>query len=126
MDEIISAVISIVVWAFIACTVITIIKGKKGIKPKVNGSKRPVKKDSASGRPVRAAGKMRISSDMTVHDNANDWLSQQLRDERRALRETSAMFEMKMSHMKNCDAELLRSLHEKDCDAEKLRKASRK
>lgn len=58
--------------------------------------------------PAAAAVKYRgISSDI-VRDSQDDWLSQQLKEEQRALREVSAMFQLKNSHVASCDAEALR------------------
>lgn len=44
----------------------------------------------------------------TLHDDkTNDWLARQLRDEHKAFRMTSEMFDLKIEHASHCDARLL-------------------
>lgn len=52
----------------------------------------------------------RPSSPDAVCDSKDDWLSQQLKEEKRALREVSAMFQLKASHETSCDAEELKRI----------------
>ncbi|MBR5359857.1 MAG: hypothetical protein IK123_03110 [Lachnospiraceae bacterium] len=53
-----------------------------------------------------------------MDDREHDWLAGQLRDERTAKRRMSDMFDLKMDHSRNCDAEMLRQFHSSNCDAE--------
>lgn len=51
-------------------------------------------------------------------DKANDWLAQQLREEHRAFKLTSEMFDLKIEHASHCDARLIEQFHRRHCDAE--------
>lgn len=53
-----------------------------------------------------------------MDDREHDWLAGQLRDERAAKRRMSDMFDLKMEHSRNCEAEMLRQFHTAHCDAE--------
>ena len=61
-----------------------------------------------------------------IRDDANDWLSQQLREEERLLKKTSDMFDLKMSHRADCDAGRLKTEHAEHCDADGLKKLFRR
>ena len=50
-------------------------------------------------------------------DKDNDWLARQLREEHRAFRATSEMFDLKIEHASHCDARLLEQFHKRKCDA---------
>lgn len=50
-------------------------------------------------------------------DKNNDWLAQQLREEHRAFKVTSEMFDLKIEHAHHCDAKLLEQFHRRNCDA---------
>ena len=52
-----------------------------------------------------------------MDDRENDWLANQLREEHRAFRRTSAMFDLKIEHVSHCDATVLRTTHHNTCDA---------
>ncbi|MCR5474442.1 MAG: hypothetical protein K6F28_04485 [Lachnospiraceae bacterium] len=50
-------------------------------------------------------------------DKTNDWLARQLREEHRAFKATSEMFDLKIEHASHCDARLLEQFHKRNCDA---------
>ena len=50
-------------------------------------------------------------------DKANDWLARQLREEHRAFKATSEMFDLKIEHASHCDAKLLEQFHRRNCTA---------
>ena len=47
------------------------------------------------------------NSSVLRDDRANDWLARQLREEHRAFKATSEMFDLKIEHASHCDAKLL-------------------
>ncbi len=51
-------------------------------------------------------------------DRKGDWLARQMAEEKLLERKLSDMFQMKMEHRHNCEAEMLRRFHEDACDAE--------
>ncbi|MBO4903173.1 MAG: hypothetical protein J5518_10300 [Lachnospiraceae bacterium] len=51
-------------------------------------------------------------------DRKNDWLARQMEEERISQRRMSEMFQMKMEHRYNCEAEMLKQFHEQHCSAE--------
>ena len=51
-------------------------------------------------------------------DRNNDWLARQLRDEHKAFKATSEMFDLKIEHASHCDAKLLEQFHKRNCSAE--------
>lgn len=61
---------------------------------------------------------------MALEDDEHDWLAREMREEAQAYRRVSEMFQMKMSHAANCQAEALRLEHEANCDAAALRRES--
>ncbi|MCR5673844.1 MAG: hypothetical protein K6F87_09055 [Lachnospiraceae bacterium] len=50
-------------------------------------------------------------------DRANDWLARQLREEHKAFKATSEMFDLKIEHASHCDARLLEQFHKNNCTA---------
>ena len=50
-------------------------------------------------------------------DRANDWLARQLREEHRAFKATSEMFDLKIEHASHCDVRLLEQFHKRNCTA---------
>ena len=50
-------------------------------------------------------------------DRNNDWLARQLREEHKAFKETSEMFDLKIEHASHCDAKILEQFHKRNCDA---------
>lgn len=56
--------------------------------------------------------------DMTLRDDKNnDWLARQLREEHKAFKATSEMFDLKIEHASHCDARLLEQYHKRNCTA---------
>lgn len=53
-------------------------------------------------------------------DRNGDWLARQMDDERQAQRKVSEMFQLKMQHRNNCEAEMLKQFHESHCDADSV------
>ncbi|MBO4904937.1 MAG: hypothetical protein J5367_06910 [Lachnospiraceae bacterium] len=51
-------------------------------------------------------------------DKENDWLARQLRDEHRAFKATSEMFDLKIEHASHCDARLLEQFHRRSCSSD--------
>ena len=57
------------------------------------------------------------NSSVLRDDRTNDWLAKQLREEHRAFKATSEMFDLKIEHASHCDARILEQFHKKHCDA---------
>ena len=57
------------------------------------------------------------NSSVLRDDRANDWLARQLREEHRAFKATSEMFDLKIEHASHCDARLMEQFHRRYCDA---------
>ncbi len=51
-------------------------------------------------------------------DRKNDWLARQMAEERVAARRMSEMFQLKLEHRYNCEAEMLKQFHEARCSAD--------
>ena len=51
-------------------------------------------------------------------DRKHDWLAKQREEERVAKNRMSDMFQMKMEHQNQCDAEMLKQFHAVNCDAD--------
>ena len=64
----------------------------------------------------RDVGDSRNSS-VLRDDKTNDWLARQLREEHRAFKATSEMFDLKIEHASHCDARLIEQFHRRTCDA---------
>lgn len=66
-------------------------------------------------------GHVHKSKDSSVNtlmdDRENDWLANQLREEHKAFRKTSDMFDLKIEHVSHCDSRLLANYHHINCDA---------
>ncbi len=56
-------------------------------------------------------------SSVLCDDKNNDWLARQLRDEHRAFKATSEMFDLKIEHASHCDARIMEQFHKRNCDA---------
>ncbi len=50
-------------------------------------------------------------------DRKGDWLARQMAEERVAQKRMSEMFQLKMEHRYNCEAEMMKQFHESACDA---------
>ena len=57
------------------------------------------------------------NSSVLRDDRANDWLAKQLREEHRAFKATSEMFDLKIEHASHCDARFIEQFHRRNCDA---------
>ncbi len=105
-------------------------------RPEAAGTDPPIrlrdilKEDRETGR--RSPGRTRRSlserwgEQPVIRDDENDWLSQQLREEQRLLRKTSAMFDLRQSHFSDCDAGRLKSEHAENCNAEGVKNLFRR
>ncbi len=51
-------------------------------------------------------------------DRKNDWLARQMAEERVSARRMSEMFQLKLEHRYNCEAEMLKQFHEARCSAD--------
>ena len=61
---------------------------------------------------------LKIENSLTLKDDrSSDWMAKQLREEAAAMTRVSDMFQLKQTHMNNCDAEFVRRFHESACDA---------
>ena len=61
---------------------------------------------------------LKAENSMTLKDDrSSDWMARQLRDEALAMAKVSDMFQLKQSHINNCDAEFIKRFHESSCDA---------
>jgi hypothetical protein len=57
------------------------------------------------------------NSSILRDDRTNDWLAKQLREEHRAFKATSEMFDLKIEHASHCDARFIEQFHKRNCDA---------
>ena len=133
-----SAVASILIYALIAVFVfrrIRKLKGRslpnhpRGVPADTGMSPAPqtVRQTVVSGQASYPARKK--NSGVNVHmtrekidlrsweDRKNDWMARQMAEERVAKRRMSEMFQMKMEHRYNCEAEMLKQFHEARCNA---------
>ena len=60
----------------------------------------------------------RRNSSVLRDDKENDWLARQLREEHRAFKATSEMFDLKIEHASHCDARLMQQFHHRNCSAD--------
>ena len=122
-----SNLFSIVIVAVVFIAVIGKMKKNSG------DAKKPQEQTRMAKRPARAQGftNYRPHKDITSvsrdmgdknnsvlrDDKANDWLARQLREEHRAFKATSDMFDLKIEHASHCDARLLEQFHRRNCTA---------
>lgn len=76
------------------------------------------KKPKASG--VNAHMSKEKGNDYKWEDRRHDWLADQMADERQAQKRMSEMFQLKLEHRYNCEAEMLKQFHESHCDADSV------
>ena len=127
------SVFAVLIYVFAIIAIISKIKKKAQNKDSGAGQK-PAAPVSAPMRvpvnpPVKTPVRRRTNSGVNKHmarektnireweDRRNDWLARQMDDERQAQRRMSEMFQLKMEHRYNCDAEMLKQFHESRCDA---------
>ena len=126
------AIFSILIYVAIGYFVFrTIRKNRKGTTssqtgPQANQVMRPQAVQSVPPRPHRknngvnahmARERINIRG---WEDRRNDWLARQMAEERAAARRMSEMFQMKLEHRYNCEAEMLKQFHEARCDANEV------
>ncbi len=111
-----SEIISVVFIIFIAVAASRIKKVKSDSR-QINKESRQTYRsnDMPQKQMVREPkGKYAVS---LMEDRNHDWLAGQLREERRALRRTSEMFDLKVAHASSCDAQMIKDFHSRQCDA---------
>ena len=59
-----------------------------------------------------------------LEDRNNDWLANQLKEEKALEGKLSAMYYLKKNHEANCDAKKIRDVHRRNCDAEGIDRGS--
>lgn len=137
------AIISVLVYVGIIFVVISRIKSKRrqfGKQPEktrsVNNPVAPTKQVSQARNygqeMVNTSYKKNKATGINVHmarekanthgweDRRGDWLARQMAEEKAAQRRVSEMFQLKLEHRYNCDAEMLKQFHESHCDADKV------
>ena len=78
-----------------------------------------VKNAQSYGSAAKNRSSYKSDNGLTLKDDRNsDWLARQLRDEEKAMRNISDMFQLKQEHANKCDAEFIRRFHESYCDAD--------
>ena len=119
-----SVLFSILIWAIVIWLIIyKIIKKSTGTQ---TGSASSAAKSKArtytNYRPHKDI--VSVSRDMgdkrssvLRDDKNNDWLARQLRDEHKAFKATSEMFDLKIEHASHCDARIMEQFHRRNCDA---------
>lgn len=121
MEEVFSTLFTIIFVVFvIAVANSKRLMKKKAKRPSTIASRVESAKKAEYGTPEQAAArakavkksKQRYSSSApdAIRDSKDDWLSGQLREEQKALREVSAMFQLKASHAESCEAEELKRI----------------
>ena len=91
---------------------------QRNVKTKSVGSNPSFMNTSVNFAPAQSLPVRREPPAKTLRDNiGNDWLSEQLNEERKAFRRTSDMFDLKEHHANSCDAQLLKEFHRFICDA---------
>lgn len=118
MNDLFSVLVSIVVFAFIITKV-----AKSSKKASAKGKRAPAAPRYTNYRPHKDITS--VSRDMSDKrgnsvlrdDKNNDWLARQLRDEHKAFKATSEMFDLKIEHASHCDARLIEQYHRRNCSA---------
>lgn len=119
----------IIIWAIIVWSIIgKVLKNAKGTNNKTAGKTKPPaanarKKGYVNYTPHKDI--VSVSRDMgdkrnsvLRDDKENDWLAKQLREEHRAFKATSEMFDLKIEHASHCDARLMQQFHHRNCSAD--------
>ena len=109
-------VITVLVYAFVFFALIARIRKKKGsVSPKVVKTYR---KNKSAGVNAHMARERAVIHEW--EDRDSDWLARQMADERVAKKRMSEMFQLKLEHRYNCDAEMLKQFHESHCEADEI------
>lgn len=129
MESIIAGM-SMIIWMFvIGIVVLTTVKRMKRLQGKsaaknnsyTSADKLYASSGQANGnkRNIQVKKNRNTGDGMILKDDRNnDWLAGQLREEARAKARISDMFQMKIDHANNCEAEFIKRFHESVCDAE--------
>ena len=126
--------IGVIIWI---CVIFVIIKkvvanSAKQTKSNKNSSMpankmpyiRPQKAPSGGAGSVYSGGatpktyKSERATHTMMEDRSNDWLANQLSEERKALYRTNSMFGQQMEHRQVCDAKMLKEYHLANCNAD--------
>lgn len=120
---------AVLIYVFAIIAIISKIKKKAQNKDSGAGQKPAAPVSAPMNAPLKIPVNRSKSSGVNKHmarektnireweDRRNDWLARQMDDERQAQRRMSEMFQLKMEHRYNCDAEMLKQFHESRCDA---------
>ncbi|MBO4266525.1 MAG: hypothetical protein J5910_04975 [Lachnospiraceae bacterium] len=126
-----SSGIVVIIWAIVIWAIVgKILKNATGANKKTTAAK--AKPPAASARKkgfvnytphkdivsVSRDMKDRKNSSVLRDDKENDWLARQLREEHRAFKATSEMFDLKIEHASHCDSRLLQQFHHRNCSAD--------
>ncbi len=106
-------------------------KASKSTKIVTNPARASTTKNRTSNSfPTRGVDvvqpKRRMSATALEDDRKGDWMAKQMEYERKALREMSEMFQLKMEHRNSCEAQMLKDFHSRGCDADGVDTASAK
>ncbi len=119
-----SAVFGVAIWCIAIFFIVRKVKAQaSGSKPGIKGKASNPGRTFTNYRPhkdiVSVSRDMGDKKgDMTLRDDRNnDWLAQQLREEHKAFKATSEMFDLKIEHASHCDARLLEQFHRRNCTA---------
>ena len=121
MEEIFSTLFTIIFVVFvIAVANSKRLMKKRNKRPSTIAGRVESAKKAKYGTPAQAAARVKAadrskqryvsSAPDAVRDLKDDWLSEQLKEEQKALREVSAMFQLKASHAASCEAEELKKI----------------
>jgi hypothetical protein len=109
-------VIFMLIWIKV---IVSIIKAATRVDNKKQTNHTTVKTQSV--RPARKTAvykkDKKAQIDNALEDRHNDWLAQQLREERMASSFVNEMFQLKTEHQSNCDSSYVKNSHQRQCDA---------
>ena len=115
------AIFNLFIVAFVAFGILKKLKGtgvtlrKGNTNPNVNNFSEMV---SHYNKVNNRSSSLKHQESMTLKDDrSSDWMAKQMRDEALAMANVSEMFQLKNSHMNNCEAEFIKRFHESSCDA---------
>ncbi len=108
------------------------IKGRTDTKKPGAGTGVPVNRPVSTMQkpvPVSSVQRSRKNNGVNVHmarekinirgweDRKGDWLAKQMAEEKISEKRVSEMFQLKLEHRYNCEAEMMKQFHEAACDA---------
>ena len=103
--------------------VVCVIKSAKNKVPKSTGQIRPSTEGFTANRVAKATTFVNKDKRFTreakrsgvkktlIEDNSDDFLARQLKEEKEKISYVNDMFDLKVSHSANCDAEMLKKSH---------------